>query len=412
MTPLFAPLFRGGDLGLLRIASLLVPGKHRGEWWREWQAELWHVRRACTPEGDHSLNGEREVAAFCLGAFQDAFCLRRETGQKRVPLATTKGSAAQCLLFLAAVVAVSYTVALLRPGVRAELLSSRYRGSQNLTMIQSARYSDDSVPTISTEQLGVWKRRKQQIFDRFAFYQVMRESMPGASHGPAAHRIAHASSNLFELLALPIRFVATDAEAHRDMPRLILGDAIWKKEFGEDPQIIGRVVRVGVREAVVDGVAPAGSWRLPGKVDAWLLDPDVETVSNGTGFVVAHLTPSAAKERWSERWRMSAPTPDGTFDDFLCVSLAERGRQAWDLFFFSVILAFLSLPATTSLPLGEYRLSSRKLSWLTRLRRWSFLGGKIGLLLPIVYLVSLDLAYMPATLDTRSSEYIQLVSSF
>jgi hypothetical protein len=32
--------------------------------------------------------------------------------------------------------------------------------------------------------------------------------------------------------------------------------------------------------------------------------------------------------------------------------------------------------------------------------------------LPIVYLVSLDLAYMRTTLDTLSSEYIQLVSSF
>jgi hypothetical protein len=94
------------------------------------------------------------------------------------------------------------------------------------------------------------------------------------------------------------------------------------------------------------------------------------------------------------------------------VSLAERTRESWDLFLFAVVLAFLALPATTSLPLGEYRLSSRKLSWSTRLRRWSFLGVKLALLLPIVYLMSLDLAYMRTTLDTLSSEYIQLVSSF
>jgi hypothetical protein len=142
------------------------------------------------------------------------------------------------------------------------------------------------------------------------------------------------------------------------------------------------------------------------------LEPDVDAVSHGAGFVVAHLTPAAAQEQWSERWRMSAPTPAGTSDDFLCVSLAERTRESWDLFLFAVILAFLALPATTSLPLGEYRLNSRKLSWSMRLRRWSFLGGKIALLLPIVYLASLDLAYMRTALDTLSSEYIQLVSSF
>jgi hypothetical protein len=412
MTPQFAPVFRGGNLGLLRLASLLVAGPDRAEWRREWRSELWHVRKACTPQSAPSWKGEREVAAFCLGAFQDAFCLRREVAQKKVPLATTEGSAAQCMLFLLAVVAVSYAVALLQPGVRAVLLSARYRVPHNLTMIQSARYSYDAVPTISAEQVRVWRGRKQQIFDGFAFYQIVQKPVSTVSTPHAALRIARSSSNLFGMLSLPVRFSSTSGEAHDDLPKLILSDAVWKREFSGDPYVAGRVVQVGLRNAVVAGVSPAGSWRLPGKVDAWLLEPDIDTVSDGAGFVVAHLTPSAAQERWSERWRMSAPTPEGTFDDFFCVSLAERTRKSWDLCLFAVILAFLSLPATTSLPLGEYRLSSRKLPWSTRLRRWTFLGGKIALLLPIVYLVSLDLAYMRTTLDTVSSEYIQLVSSF
>jgi hypothetical protein len=412
MTLQFAPVFRGGNLTLLRLASLLVPGQHRGEWWREWRSELWHVRQACTPKNALSWKGEREVAAFCLGAFQDAFCLTREAGQKRVPLATTKGSATQCMLFLVAIIVASYCIALLRPGVRVELLSLQYRVPKNLTMIQSARYIQDSVPTISAEQFRMWRGRKQQLFDGFAFYQIVHKPVSTGSRAQTALRIARASSNLFDLLALPVRFGSTGGEANADMPQLILSDAVWKREFGEDPFVSGRVVQVGLRKAVVAGVASAGSWKLPGKVDAWLLEPDVDTVSDGVGFVVARLTPATAQERWSERWRMAAPTPDGTLDDFLCVSLAERTRESWDIFLFAVMLAFFALPATTSLPLGEYRLSSRKLAWSTRLRRWSFLAGKIALLLPIVYLVSLDLAYMPTTLDTFSSEYIQLISAF
>ena len=348
MTLQLTAVFRGGNLGLLRLASLLVPGQHRVEWWRGWQSELWHVRHACTPQTAISWKGEREVAAFCLGAFQDAFCLRREVGLKKIPLATTKGSAAQCMLFLVALVAVSYGVALLRPGVRAELLSSRYRVPHNLTMIQNARYSQDSVPTISAEQVRVWKGRKQRIFDGFAFYQILQQPVSTPSHAQAALKIARASSNLLELIALPVRFASTADESNDDMPKLILSNAVWKKEFGEDPLVSGRVVKVGLRNAVVQGVASAGSWRLPGKVDAWLLEPDIDAVSHGPGFVVAHLTPSAAQEQWSERWRLSAPTPDGTLDDFLCVSLAERIRKSWDLFLFAVVLAFLALPATTS----------------------------------------------------------------
>jgi hypothetical protein len=411
MNTQFASLFRGGNLGLLRLASLLVPCQHRREWWREWRSELWHVRQACAAQGGFPRKGEREVAAFCLGAFQDAFYLRREIGHKKVPLATTKGSATQCLLFLVAVMAVSYCIALVRPEVRAELLALRYRVPPNLVMIQCAGYNRNLVPTISAEQVRMWKGRRQQIFDGFAFYQIVQTPV-STLHGRAPLRIVRASSNLFELLALPVQLAPVGGEAQSGMPRLILSSAAWKKEFGEDPFVSGRVVQVGLRSAVVGGVAPAGYWRLPGTADGWLFESDVDTASDGVGFVVAHLTPSAARERWSERWRMSAPTPDGTRDDFLCVSLAEKTRESCDLFLFAVILAFLSLPATTSLPLGEYRLSSRKLSWSTRLRRWTFLCGKVALLLPIVYLVSLDLAYLRSTLDTLSSEYIQLVSAF
>ncbi len=45
-----------------------------------------------------------------------------------------------------------------------------------------------------------------------------------------------------------------------------------------------------------------------------------------------------------------------------------RGSQ--EVFWFAILLACLALPATTSLPLGEYRLSSRKLPW----SRGSFAG--------------------------------------
>jgi hypothetical protein len=316
------------------------------------------------------------------------------------------------MLFLSILIAASYGIALLLPGVRAELQPSRYRIAPSLVLIQNARSTRDSVPTISAEQFQAWKQRRQQLFDGFAFYRVVHEPLSNTSHGQTTVGIAHASLNLFELLGLSLRFPFSEDRAHANQPRVILSDKVWRTEFGGNPDIAGQVVTVGLHRAVVAGVATAGSWRLPGKVDAWLLEPDDEMVSDGAGFVVAHLTSSEARNLWNQNGHMTAPTPDGSMDDFLCVSLAERAQGPRSIFLFAVFLACLALPATTSLPLGEYRLSSRKLSWSTRLRRWSFLGGKIALLLPIVYLVSLDLAYLRTTLETFSSEYIQLVSSF
>jgi hypothetical protein len=87
---------------ILRCASILVPGDDRPEWLAEWQAELWYLRG--------------RAMRFCLGAFRDAIWLRRnaphpETGHLFYPK-----SAFRCILWLAALAAVSVFVALRRRG--------------------------------------------------------------------------------------------------------------------------------------------------------------------------------------------------------------------------------------------------------------------------------------------------------
>jgi hypothetical protein len=397
--------------GLLRCASWLVPVRQRGEWRREWSAELWHVRQSCAAEHGDSWIAEREVAAFCLGAFQDAVCLRQHFLQAHAAQATMKGSATKCIAWLMGLMMAGYFVALMLPGVSVILHSPHYRDAKHLMLIHDGHYSEDSVPTISVEQYKVWKQRRQEIFDGFAFYRVTREAVESGGH-TTMRSIAPSSANLFELLGLPIRFLDSRDEGSSAQPRLILSDQMWKREFGGDSGVIGREIQVGRRMVVVAGVAAEGSWRLPAKVDAWLLEPDSEIARGGAGFVVGHLTQTAIHSRWGENWHMSAPKPDGEMADFFCGSLTERTRGPNQVFLFAIFLACLALPATTSLPLGEYRQSSRKLSWPTRLVRWTFLASKIALLMPIVYLASLDISHLRAAIDPISSEYLQLVSAF
>lgn len=395
------------QLAVLRCAWLLVPGRQRRDWWREWRAELWHVRQACTPARGVSWVAEREVAEFCMGAFQDALCLRGLPGQRRIPLATTMGSATQCILWLAGLALLSFGAAQLLPGVSVARQSSHYHDARNLMLIRDAAVGDAYVPTISAEQYETWKGRRQHLFDGFAFYQVTEESLTGAAH---SGRVAVASSNLFSVLGLPVRF-AVDEEMAGDVPRLILSDEAWRRDFGGDRHVAGRAVQIGSRAAVVGGVAPPGFWRLPGKVDGWLLVPDAG-IAGRTGFVIGHVSPASDYNGRIQSWDMAAPRPDGIVGDFACVPLTERTRGPNDLFLFSLLLACLALPATTSLPLGEYRVTKQKLSWSTRLRRWGFLASKIALLLPIVYFASLDLAHLRTSMDLLTSQYIQLASSF
>lgn len=53
-------------LGILRGASFLIGRPQRAEWLAEWRAELWYVSRS-----------GKNATGFCLGAINDALCLKR-----------------------------------------------------------------------------------------------------------------------------------------------------------------------------------------------------------------------------------------------------------------------------------------------------------------------------------------------
>jgi hypothetical protein len=407
--------------GLLRSASLLVPGPQRAEWLREWRGELWHVRQACAPVESASWNGQREVVAFCLGAFQDARCLRRAGNPRRLSFAGLTSTPRQCLMILGAVLAASYALALLLPGVRAERSLWPRKVNPNLVLIQVQGSNYNGRPSITPAQLRSWQGHWQKYFDGFAFYRVTREAValeqgPGRTQTRVAWAVASASSNLFTLLGLPVRFTDSEAAANlaagSDLPQVILSEKAWKRQFGADPHIAGGILRLGTRMVRVAGIAPDGSLDLPGGVDAWVLEPEPAAGSKNAGFVVAHLTAAGQAEMWADRVEIAATRPDGTEDDLLGVSLEEWRPSPESLYLFAIFLALLALPAITTVSLGEYSVNPQKTSWSRRLYRWSFLASKAALLLPILYFVSLDVAYACSSIGRENQAYIQLVSTF
>lgn len=403
MTPLVELAFCAFHRMLVCGAALLAPAALRAEWLREWQAEMWHVRRACTCEG--------EVTAFCLGAFQDAWCLRRQAWRERARVGSLHGSAAQCLLGLAAVLAASCALAHLLPEVRSATNPLWYPARTGLVLMQKAEAGKGRDTAIPFEQYRVWSGSGHQYFDGFAFYRVSRENVLDGQALKGEWRIAYATPNLFALLGIPVQLTSPDGEAG-GMPAAIVSDETWRRAFGGDPEIAGRVLRVGGREARIVGVASSRAWKLPGHMDAWLLEPEAVIPANAAGNVVAHLTAAGRAEMWAGRVRI---TVDGRDDSELAlngISIDESTTGPWDLYRFALFLALLSLPAITSVSLGEYSPSSHKPPWPRRIVRWLYLGAKIALLLPIVYFVSVDLAYWRSFGTGHAAEYLQIVSAF
>jgi hypothetical protein len=339
-----------------------------------------------------------------------------------------EGTPRQCILILAAILAASYAIALLLPGVRAERSLWPRKVNPNLVLIQAQGSNYDPQPSIFPAQFRSWEGRKQRYFDGFAFYRVTREAVElgveaGKPQANAAWGVARAGSNLFTLLGLQVRFVdpgvpagaATGGhlpEVILSEPELILSEKVWKHAFGADPHVAGARVRLGTRTVRIAGVAPDGSLDLPGRVDAWLLEPEPEMGPGGAGYVVAHLTAAGAAEMWAACVHITAYEPDDSEDDLLGVSLEEWRPAPETLYLFAVFLALLALPAITSVSLGEYSVNPQKTSWSRRLHRWSFLCAKVALLLPIIYFVSLDMAYACTSFGREPAVYIQLASTF
>jgi hypothetical protein len=404
-------------LTILRCAALLVPNPQREEWLKEWQSELWHVRQAYVPQHGISIQGERAIATFFFGAFQDSICVKQQARQHKAPI-PIRGSAVHCALWLAAIAASTCCIALLLPGVRSALQPSPYRDARSLMLISDAKFAEASLgafPTIRADQFRAWKDRRQHLFTDFAFYQTITEPVHTATHQSAQLAIVHSSANLLKVLGLTIQFAPQASATHANIPSLILTDHAWRKYFNEDPYITGSMIAVGQHQVKIVGILPSGSWRLPGRVDAWLLEPDENAalISDDTsGYLIGALATSPEHVQLGQRWHMSARIIDGTLDDFVCVSLAASMQEPFNIFLFATLLAFLSLPATTSVPLGEYPSRDYQTSRARRLRRWFFLCGKLALILPSIYFGSLDLAHLTTSIDPVSSEYIQLISTF
>lgn len=413
-------LARAVNLGLLAGAWLVVPGDERAEWWREWRAELWQARLEHECDGRVSSASERTLINFCLGAYQDALCLRRLNRRTGHTHRLRLGAAWQCIAVLAVLLASSYALMHLLPGVRAKQSLSQVATRSGLVLIKSVN-NEDSLPTISSGQYRAWKNRKQEFFDGLAFYRITKEDVSwqqlDSSRDRAPWGVARASSNFFTLLGLPvlsnnpISTDRSDSSETPDIPSLVLSERAWRREFDANPEVVGSQMMLGSLVARIVGVLPEGTLGLPGNVDAWLLESDSKTVPRGAGYVVAHLTESGRSRMQSGSIQITSYAPHRSPDDLLGTAIEREFPSSSAVFLFAVILALLALPAITSVSLAEYSVSLHEISWIRRLCRWSFLVAKIALVLPIVYFGSIDIGYGFTGLDAIHSVYTQLTLS-
>jgi hypothetical protein len=391
----------------VRAASLLVPRSDRSAWTAEWLAEIHHL---CHFPGQ-DVAPDTGSLRFSLGAFHDAFWIRCDLLRSRKPPVLQSGSAARSLLLLSSGMVAALLIGLALPGTRNALLPVPYLRPANLVVISSDGYAGTESPSIRFSDYEEWTTNTSALFSQIAFYRPTIKGLHLEHHLAARLEVAEASPNLFQLLNLRISGVLA-AESGPSRSRLFLSREAWHVFYSSDPTIVGRTADIDGRPVLITGILPNDGWRLPGRVDAVLLeDPrSLATLPSTTrGFVIARIRNSAfPAPRGGERTMVEMR--DGVKLHFDCITLGRLLGQP--SFLFSLLLALLALPATTALPLGDYPRRHGRLPAMLNARRWLFLIAKFVLVVLTVDLCSTDLAYGLYAHDPIAALYTQLAIAF
>jgi putative ABC transport system permease protein len=134
------------------------------------------------------------------------------------------------------------------------------------------RHSDDpheygGVTAADIADIG----RQSNALDNLATWTDGLANVAGPGGEPERVMQYLVSANFFDVIGVPPAlgrgFVAGENEAGRDHV-VVLGDALWRRRYGADPGIVGKIIRLDDEDYVVAGVA-AKKFTFPKAAELW-----------------------------------------------------------------------------------------------------------------------------------------------
>jgi hypothetical protein len=386
---------------LVCFAARIVPSGNRRDWSAEWNAELCQVCQSntCDP------------VQFSLGAFHDALWLRSDYVRSCALAAFPSGSATRCLLSLVVLATSGVLMCICLPGARRAISAAPYRNPAGLVIISSNGYEGALAPSIPLSDYREWKTNTHRLFSEIAYYRPVVRGVHLHAGNKVTLSIALASENLLHVLDFSRQDRRPSIPGER---QLILRQSAWTRDFGSDPDLVGKSVLIAGQSAVITGILPDRQWRLPGGMDALLIENDHQLAmlpGSARGFVIARLRKPTLLGN-SHGWLPMSELRDGVVRDFVCIPFTYFFGLPLSIFLFGLLMACIALPATTPLRLGDYPERHGHLSENLSGRRWAFLIFKLLLVLLIVGSWSIAVAYGFSAVDSSAALYIQMGMSF
>lgn len=157
--------------------------------------------------------------------------------------------------------------------------------ADRIAVVQFVRAEGNGVqaPLRSHDFLDL--RERLTTFQGLAAYYGGSVSLAD-DEGSSRHQALWVTANAFDVLGVRPhlgRTFAADEDAPGAPPTVLLGYHVWRDEYGSDPEVLGRTVRVDGTQGTIVGVMPEG-FRWPSTHDVWVtMNDDPSTVARGEG---------------------------------------------------------------------------------------------------------------------------------
>ncbi|HEY7292990.1 MAG TPA: ABC transporter permease [Vicinamibacterales bacterium] len=207
--------------------------------------------------------------------------LSRELRHAARRLARTPVFTLAAMLTLA--LAISANVAIFTIVHRVVLNPLPYRDSSRLLLLDHGLPSRNIASGLSmSAELYYQYRERARTLDGMAMYRAGEQTLTG--HGvPERIRVLRTTPSLGPLLHTNPergRWFAEEEGAPGAAPAVVLSHGLWVRRYGQDPDIVGKLVALDGVPTPVVGIMPASFAFPDSRIDAWVPDPISATTAN------------------------------------------------------------------------------------------------------------------------------------
>ena len=258
-------------LWLITLIGVIVPRRLRADWRQEWEAELQYREKLLAQWHQLNWRAKRDLFAHSAGAFMDALWLQPRRWEDAMiqdlrfgvrMLLKNKGFTTVAILSLALGIGANTAIFQLIDAVRLRTLPIKAPNELyelRITNMDGARGGVWREPAVT---FPIWEqiRDRQQAFTGiFAWGTDIANLAPGGEMRRA--RMLYVSGDFYHTLGVNAArgrvFTATDDQKGCASPGVIISNEFWQREYGADPNIVGRPLAISDRSFEIVGVTPA-----------------------------------------------------------------------------------------------------------------------------------------------------------